>query len=430
MGWRQVIHTRYWNDSLCGDFSERDCNAGHEGEFNGETVEKAGTLPNDAFALRATIKLKAFGLLLLLGIIYALRPLVVVRFGTLIAGRLGHLAANTECYLCEKDVGLSMPKRVFDIWTPGEPANSYLLKMYERVIFTWHSSIPGILREAAKFLDWWHEHEFGNASMGRDIFNLFEQIPSHISFTPEEEKWGEEGLLEMGIPKAAKWVCLIVRDSAYLGQDFAYHHVRDSDVKSYKKAALALAERGYYVVRMGSVVEKQFQVEHPKIIDYATNGMRSEFMDIYLGAHCSFCLSNATGFDAIPMVFRKPICFVNVVPVEYLQTYLKDSIAIWKRHYKNGKRMSFKEIIDSGAGRFLKSQDFMDAKIKLEDNSPNEIMEVALEMADLIEGLCNSLDEHEFWSSYPRSDSPYTGMPLHGRINMRVGSRFLTTIGA
>lgn len=390
-------------------------------------METTGTVPDVGLAVRAATRLKALGLLVLLGVIYALRPLVTVRFGTLVAGRIGHLAANTECYLCEKAARLNRPRRVFDIWTPGEAANGYLLKMYERVIFTWHSRIPGILREAAKFLDWWHEHEFNNSSMGRDVFNLFEQIPPHLSFTRQEEKRGEKELRALGIPKGAKWVCLIVRDAAYLPA-LAYHDFRDSDVQTYAKAAIALAERGYYAVRMGAKVAQPFNVKHAKIIDYATNGLRSEFMDIYLGAKCDFCLSNATGFDGIPMVFRRPICFVNVAPIEYLGTFLSNSLAIWKHHVKDGRRMSVPEIVASGAGRFLAGNDFKEAGISLEDNSPDEIMEVALEMAERLEGADRqSGDQTEFWAEFPRSISPHTGMPLHGRINMRVGNSFLTT---
>ena len=395
-------------------------------------METTGTVPDAPLALRAAARLKALALLCLLGVIYALRPLVRVRFGTLVAGRLGHLAANTECYLCERAAGLH--RRTFDIWTPEKPANAYLLKMYERAIFTWHSRIPAMLGKAAEFLDWWHEHQFSDANMGRDIYNLFERVPAHLSFTRREEARGEAELCAMGIPKGAKWVCLIVRDAAYLRDkgNFAYHDFRDSDINAYRLAAFKLAQRGYYVVRMGAAVEKPFRVAHHRVIDYANEG-RSEFMDIYLGAKCEFCLSNATGFDAIPMVFRRPICFVNVAPVEYLQTYLKDSIAVWKHHFRAGQRMTFAEIIESGAGRVLTSQAFKAGGIELEDNTPDEIADAAQEMADRVEGMRSTVErstveQSSFWSAFPRSISTTTGMPLHGEIRMRVGREFFNNL--
>ena len=40
---------------------------------------------------------------------------------------------------------------------------------------------------------------------------------------------------------------------------------------------------------------------------YLQKNKRTEFMDIYLGANCEFCISTMCGFDAIPYIFRKPI---------------------------------------------------------------------------------------------------------------------------
>ena len=57
---------------------------------------------------------------------------IVIRFGEFFSYRVGHLAGNTECYLCEKDAGLH---KGFDIWAhSGPPANKYLAKMIGRVM--------------------------------------------------------------------------------------------------------------------------------------------------------------------------------------------------------------------------------------------------------------------------------------------------------
>ena len=91
----------------------------------------------------------------------------------------------------------------------------------------------------------------------------------------------------MGIPDGAKWVCLIVRDGAYLAHPyFLYHRHRDTKIGSYGQAALALAERGYYVIRMGAAVVERFHVKSERIIDYAINGMRSDF-SVLIGAVAS-----------------------------------------------------------------------------------------------------------------------------------------------
>ncbi len=49
---------------------------------------------------------------------------------------------------------------------------------------------------------------------------------------------------------------------------------------------------------------------------------------------------------------------MNYVPIEYLQTYHHGSLAIWKHHEKDGKRMTLAEIYASGAGHFMRAEEF------------------------------------------------------------------------
>ena len=97
-------------------------------------------------------------------------------------------------------------------------------------------------------------------------------------------------------------------------KDWSYHSYRDSDIANYVSAAEKLAEMGYTVFRMGALVNKSLNSMHPMVIDYATNGMRSEFLDLFLGAHCTFCVSTGSGWDEIPRIYNRPIMYVNCVP--------------------------------------------------------------------------------------------------------------------
>ena len=80
-------------------------------------------------------------------------------------------------------------------------------------------------------------------------------------------------------------------------------------------AAEELAKRGYYVFRMGVNVLKPLKSSNSKVIDYANLQIRSDFMDIYLAAKCSFCVSTFAGFDEICHDFRKPLVYTNAVPI-------------------------------------------------------------------------------------------------------------------
>lgn len=340
-----------------------------------------------------------------------------VRIGVLWTQRLGHLAGNVEVYLCEREAGIR--PRSFDIWcSPGTPCSKQLFKMWGRVLHIDRTGFAEIVLKVNKLFDGWKSTEITSGNIDRDVNNLLEQYAPHLKFTLEEEARGESGLRRMGIPHGAKWVCLIVRDAAYL-PTLTYHAYRDSDIDTYVSAVLELVRRGYYVIRMGAKVAKPLRVKHKRVIDFSAQ--YEDFMSVYLGARCAFCLSNGCGFDAIPVIFRRPICYVNYVPMEYLQTYNHGSLAICKHHMKDGKRMTPAEIWESGAGQFMRADEYEQAGITLVDNTPSEIQAVVEEMADGLPGD----DQSSFWRDFPRSISPHTQTPLHGEIRMRIGREFI-----
>jgi hypothetical protein len=238
------------------------------------------------------------------------------------------------------------------------------------------------------------------------------------------------------VPKGIPFVCLIVRDSAYLakhkpGFSWDYHNYRDSPIQDYALAAEELANRGYYVFRMGAKVHEPLKSHHPRIIDYATNGMRSEFMDIYLGAKCAFCISTSTGYDALPLVFRRPIAFVNSLPLGYIFTFSAKFICLTQHHFEEGtgREWTLPEILSNGLGYALTSTEYVKRGVRLVKNSPEEIREVAIEMDERLKGTWQLLADDEmlqtrFWKAFPVSE-PHHGKLLHGEIRGRYGAMFL-----
>jgi putative glycosyltransferase (TIGR04372 family) len=269
----------------------------------------------------------------------------------------------------------------------------------------------------------WEKYTAGPQQLDRDIHNLLEHQAPHLRLRHRDKLRACREFDKWGIPQLP-WVCLIVRDGAYLPHH-TYHSFRDCDVDTYAQAAIALAESGYNVFRMGAKVAKPFAAKHPRIFDYATNGMRSDFMDVYLGARCAFTVSTSTGWDAIPQVFRRPICYTNFPQFEYLPTWQPASLAIWKHLHKDGKRLSVAEIVKSGAGQFMQATEFEKAGIALIDNTAQEITDAVLEMAEWVEGRWCPLEQTGFWEKFPRSVSAYNSQPLHGKFRMRIGAKFL-----
>lgn len=411
-------------------------------------------IPRERFFRKITLLLTSPLWLGLFISIQILRPWLLIRVSPLISERLGHFAANTELYLCEKESDINMPKKKFiDLfYFCGTISNKQLAKMWRRCLKVWPSWLLAPVNRLNKLLPYYLEHDVGNNGQGdRDIYDLLKNSSPNLNFTKEEELRGKDTLLEMGIPESAEFICLVGRDSFYHlargRQSRDRFDYRNVDINNYVLAAEELAERGYYVIRMGSVVKSPINSSNPKVIDYALNGMRSDFMDIYLGAKCLFCVTCGTGYDAIPVIFRKPIAFVNHAPIGYIYTYLKDAVGISKRYWlvTENRWLTLREIFLSDIGYCLSSLCFQKRSIEVVENTPKEILSVVIEMLERVKDIWIPMKGDEslqkkYWEIFPcdikdhinlntlqsMHDSSYVkGNPMHGKIHARYGAQFL-----
>jgi putative glycosyltransferase (TIGR04372 family) len=362
-----------------------------------------------------------------------IRSIFLIRFERIFANRIGHFAGNIEQYLCELDAGINKPETYFlDIWyLPCAPCNYQLTRMWKRVLHIGPSAFFGVVAIINDVIPGGNLHRIGNNTKDdRDVHNLLERFPPHLSFLPDEEKRGQMGLRSLGIPDKKPFICLVVRDSAYLNNqsshlDWSRHNHRDCDIQNYILASQKLTEKGYYVIRMGAVVKEEMATDDPMIINYATNGMRSDFMDIYLGAKCAFCISNSMGFDAVPVIFRRPVVYVDTSQLNAIRTENPDSITIVKRYWKRDEKryMTFQEIFETGAYKFEVSNEFEAMGIDLVESSPEEISSIVIEMEERLSGNWKSTKDDErlqqsFWKMFPKSN-------YHGKIYSRIGAEFL-----
>jgi len=215
----------------------------------------------------------------------------------------------------------------------------------------------------------------------------------------------------MGIPEGSPFICIYARDSAYLdtispGKPRRDHDYRDSSVNNCVPAAEELVRRGYFVIRMGAVVNETLQAAHPMIIDYATKA-RTDFMDIFLCAGCRFFLGSTGGINAVPRIFRRPVAYVNFVPLgtEHLLSCAPSSLVapkkLWLR--EEGRCMTFREIIESGADRFFATENYEHIGVDVIENTPDEITVLAVEMDERLKGTWQTTEEDKvlqqrFWS--------------------------------
>ena len=370
--------------------------------------------------------------------IFILRPLIKVRVGFLHCDRLGHFAPDIELYLCEREIKKFKHKTLDLFYFPREPCNHQLALMCRRKlnILSWFILRPlDLIIRSFSFLSDYRAITGRGAE--RDIDNLLDQLPIHLDFTTEEEDCGRAALSKMGIKENQPFVCLNVRDSAYLkhlykGSDTSYHNYRNSDINNYILATKALVDRGYFVIRMGSLVNDALNFNHPNFIDYAANGLRSEFMDIYLGSKCDFCITTGTGWDSIPEMFRRPMVYINMLPIVHIHTFRTNMISITKKHVLRATQetLTLSEIFARSVGFCVHTSDYEIKGVDLIENTPEEICDVVIEMAERLEGNWQAYPDDEalqqlFWEIFPTDAVNTNGVPLHGEIRSRFGADFL-----
>jgi len=384
-------------------------------------------------------------------IIRLIRPWFLIRWKELNSNRIGPFAKETELYCCQLDAGINYPSQKFiDLFFLKRHVlcNYQLKKMWQRklIILPYWLLVP--LFRTNRFINifisggYYHEIKVPVKNID-NVYSLLEKFSPHINFTVEEKFRAEKILSKLGIPESAKFVCLIVRDSAYLDRhakvslrNMKYHSFRDGDIDKYVLAAEELVKRGYYVFRMGAKVLKPLKSSNPKVIDYVNTEIRSDFMDIYLGAKCSFCISTLTGFDEIPTIFRRPIVYISVVPIYSIfniVTHNENILLTIKKHInkKYNKELTISEIISSNVMRAQYADNFEENDIELQENNPEEIRDIVIEMDERLSGNWKETKEDlflqkDFWSIYTKNIKKLNlEEPLIGKIKARFGAKYL-----
>lgn len=328
------------------------------------------------------------GLLLALPL-RALSPLFRIEVQEVWAVRIGHLALEPEMLLCRRSQ--EPPSRTRTVFYAKKPiSNAFMLRMWQRELPFGPAWLLDPVYRAGQRWPWLDVRARGWDQRHFDLRAL-DGLPPHVSFTQAELARGRDLLERLGVAPDQPFICLAVRDSAYLAatqpdRNWGYHDYRDSRIETYIPMAERLADAGYAVLRMGAVVSEPLVANHPGVIDYANSPLRSDFADIFLFAHCAVCISSSTGIDSVSMLFRRPMVLVNLPGAGGCQ--LGGPL----------KRVMFKTLIDAGTGTPLSLMDerrfaamafhrtdrYAEAALKLQDNSAEQLRAVADEvLADL-----------------------------------------------
>ena len=312
--------------------------------------------------------------------------------------RIGHFTVHTELtYLSLFDDRKNSKTKGLNIYTVASPAsaNYQLQKMFRRNLLLISGNLGFLVNHLLKRI---LDNQVWEETYGNDRSGLIAESPPSLFFTPKEFSRGTTFLKTIGLTEDSKFVCLNVRDNSYLQKatglgwtshrDWSHHDYRDSEISTYVAAAETLAEMGYTVFRMGAIVKEPLVSKHPRVIDYATNGMRTEFLDVYLGAKCKFCISTGNGWDSIPQIFRRPSMYVNLLPYFSVDCVVRD-LTIYPKvliDFETKSELALSQIVNRKVQTIHNGHDYKDGGVTIRDLSSEELVEAVTEMARRVEG--------------------------------------------
>ncbi len=372
-----------------------------------------------------------------------------VQFWRMRSSRIGHLTGNTDLFLRrlklnnnnnnnndddddDNDTGRKIKHIAI---STKKVANEQIVAMFQRRIKIIKVPQPKFARALIRGLA---KHPFLNKTKlfaefpcNQQAYFEINNVSPTISFTEKEKEQGQALLKKMNVwnEKGQGWfVCFLARDPAYLDQQWkkgdSYHKFRNSDINDYLQAAAYITENDGYALRMGALVEKKLpETNQQKIIDYATN-YRSDFGDIYLLGNCKFYFGNDCGPICVSYAFNKPLALTDVIPISHMPLGKNDLFIpkkIWSQ--KEGRVLTFKEMIDRGIYDYGKAEDYQKAGLSVINNTPQEVLDLVKEINQRLDGTWQPGKEDEelqkkFKSLFP-ADSPCAKIPS------RIGAQFL-----
>lgn len=372
----------------------------------------------------------------ILAVVRLIRPWYLIRFGTFRNDRIGHFAADAGAHYARRAIGLSHSTDWY--WLPREQScNDFFDKLVRRN-FNVSPLVSYLYRWNLRFPSSTPHHLPSSTTGSRDIEGVLEKSPTMLPFLPEEDRAAEAWLAKQGWQAGEPYVCLLVRDSAYLstnqlhsGYNWNYHNYRDSDIATYVKAAEWLADQGVWVLRMGKVMKNPMPTDHPRIIDYAFHPEKSNFLDIWLFAHCSLCITTGSGPDMVSDIYRQPLLPINFLPLKGLWSW-SDALhlpkhLVWR---SNQQYLTWQEHLEHS---YYYTEQYDQAGIEIIDLSADEILLAVQEawltlQCDWVESEGNAVRQARFWQIL-RADPQFDS--LHGWIHprSRVGDAWLKQMG-
>ena len=290
-----------------------------------------------------------------------------VRLNVMKTNRIGHLAMEIEPWARAVDDHEKGCFYIFVTASSEAPANKYLYQLLRQVahivesdfFYQLYISRPLLLTD-----DSYAQYPYDLFSSLRgvsslevstkgnaNLMDIYRDYPPCLTISAEDKKLGWEHLDSFGISASDRFVCLHVRDSAYLkqkmpSQDWSYHNYRDADITTYKESIEYLIDQGYKVIRIGAETDQKLNLLSPSYFDFCANrsSAHGDFIEIFLLSECTFFIGTYGGPYSVAPLFDTPTIVVNAAPAAW--PYPKHCHFIPKLLFKDDESVSMIDVIN------------------------------------------------------------------------------------
>ena len=257
-----------------------------------------------------------------------------IRIAFVVVQALGHMLSDFEIALNR----CSMRNKLLVV-PIGKPANLEIFRVYRQnsivVPRFFRPSMVTIVNRIPTFKKWLLQESIG----GYD-HELRAKAPILKGLSQFSNAGVQTDMAFLGLDFKQPLVTLCVRDDSRISE----LNYRNSDINDFLPLIEYLTVHNYQVIRMGRRSETWLRKDIPGYFDYSSCKFQTDKLDLAIIEISSFVISTGTGLDDIAFSFRKPVLYMNTLPILIPNTSHLLKGVLPKLLWKTNKLLSFSDL--------------------------------------------------------------------------------------
>jgi putative glycosyltransferase (TIGR04372 family) len=332
------------------------------------------------------------------------------RYVNIFTDRIGHLAIEPDTLIKAELLGIVKPRKWILLSPSNRTANTALLEYWRRYFIIISNPLLCFL---IRYLSWPNLMRFDCNSYIRNIHGPQESYKIQkawgdrkplLSLSDTDQVWAAKKFKQLGIPPESWFVCIHAREPGFSKVDDEIQAYRNSSVANLLPSIHEITRRGGWVVRLGEKSSSKLPAI-PQTIDYAHHHLKCDQLDLILCAKAKFILGNTSGINFLGTIFGTPCAAANLAPISTLLFTHKD-ISIFKILFSEieNKIITYQEAMNINFSVFQFNDLYKKNKIRLIENSAEDILLLTCEMFRIIDNDLNRNLEHHKLSKHQISN--------------------------